>query len=258
MVRCPLGGVVDLSMQLPEMTPLVCAVFYIPSGSHASTVSQFFIRRGASVTMTAGGGDTLLHLAAAGAAADGTVVDLLLESSADPEVVNDCNETPMLKACFMCPAGSKFPNQECAKQLVRRGATFDASSVSPVQPCALRCAAGTAGTDFVRFLLDHGADVNGSGDYLSSSVDFELTSFPECIRQSCIRVAVDRFHGATPLHWAAHYGNKEAAKVLLQSGADLDALNVMGHTALDVAKIEEHTEVFKTLTAVPRSHGSTS
>ena len=226
-----------------------CSTFLV--GSHASTVSQFFLQRGASVTMTAGGGDTVLHLAAAGAAADGTVVDLLLDSSADPEAVNDCNETPLLKACFMCPAGSKFPNQECAKQLVRRGARFEASSLRPVQPCALRCAAGTAGTDFVRFLLDHGADVNGSGDYLSSSADFEMTSLPECIRQSCIRGSVDRLYGATPLHWAAHFGNKEAAEVLVQNGADHNALNFMGHTAADVAKIENHTEVFKTLTAGP-------
>jgi len=252
----PPGGVVDLSLQLPEMTPLMCAVFYIPNGSHASTVTQFLVQRGASVTMTAGGGDTVLHLAAAGAAADGAVVDLLLDARANPEVVNDCNETPLLKACFSCPAGSKFPNQECAEQLVRRGATLDANSLRPIQPSPLRCAAGTAGTHFVRFLLDHRADVNGSGDYLSSPSDFEMTSIPKCIRQSSMRKSVDRLHGATPLHWAAHFGNKEAVEALLHAGADHNARNFMGHTAVDVAKFENHTGVLESLTGMPRCRGS--
>merc|ERR1712136_93776 len=249
----PPWGVVNLSMQVPDMTPLMCAVFYIPSGSHASTVTQFFIQRGASVTMTAGGGDTVLHFAAGGAAADGTVVDLLLDASADLSVTNDSHETPLSKACFMCPAGSKFPNQECAKQLVRRGSTLVASSLRPVQPSPLRCAAGTADTGYVRFLLDCRADVNGSGDYFSSLVDFEMTSLPESIRQSCIRECVDRLYGATPLHWAAHYGNKEAVEVLLHSRADLNALNFKGHTAADVAKFANHTEVLEFLTSTPQS-----
>ena len=110
------------------MTPLMCAVFYTPSGSHASTVTQLFIQRSASVSMTAGRGDTVLHLAAAGAAVDGTVVDLLLDARANPSVTNDSHETPLFKVYYMCPAGAKFPNHECAEQLVRRGSPLDANS----------------------------------------------------------------------------------------------------------------------------------
>jgi len=108
----------------------------------------------------------------------------------------------------------------------------------------------------VRFLLDHRADVNGSGDYLSSPVDFEMTSIPRCIRQSSIRKCVDRLHGATPLHWAAHFGNKEAVEALLHAGADHNALNFMGHTAVDVANFENHTGVLESLKVIPQCRGS--
>lgn len=42
-------------------------------------------------------------------------------------------------------------------------------------------------------------------------------------------------HGKTPLHEAAKYGYEKVAKVLIDSGADLEVKDKKGRTAKDIA-----------------------
>jgi hypothetical protein len=53
----------------------------------------------------------------------------------------------------------------------------------------------------------------------------------------------DTAFGATPLHWTALRGHAEAARALLERGADVGAVNNDGETALDVARRSKHTDV---------------
>lgn len=53
------------------------------------------------------------------------------------------------------------------------------------------------------------------GPSLSSVMDYEMTSFRKCTRQSGLDGSVDRLCGATPSNWAANHGNKEAVEVCL-------------------------------------------
>ena len=49
--------------------------------------------------------------------------------------------------------------------------------------------------------------------------------------------------GATALHLAARYGHADAARRLLDAGADPDAADDAGDTALDVAVRHEHSDL---------------
>jgi ankyrin repeat protein len=50
-------------------------------------------------------------------------------------------------------------------------------------------------------------------------------------------------HGWTPLHGAAHSGDRELVELLLARGADPDAKHQEGKTALDLARESGHAEV---------------
>ena len=66
-------------------------------------------------------------------------------------------------------------------------------------------------TEAMKALIDHGADVNISDDF-----------------------------GKSPLHYAAHFGKKYFAQLLLKSGADVYLKDKLGLTALDYAAMQDH------------------
>ncbi len=55
--------------------------------------------------------------------------------------------------------------------------------------------------------------------------------------------------GATALHWAAHWGDKEMAELLIQAGADLNASNENGATPLWMASATGDAAMVRTLLA---------
>lgn len=57
--------------------------------------------------------------------------------------------------------------------------------------------------------------------------------------------------GHTPLHQAAMRGQVESVRLLLRSGAGPDIKNEYGQTAVDVAALGGHDEVLKALKAHP-------
>eukprot|EP00928_Gymnodinium_smaydae_P015955 TRINITY_DN15941_c0_g1_i1.p1 TRINITY_DN15941_c0_g1~~TRINITY_DN15941_c0_g1_i1.p1 ORF type:complete len:589 (+),score=98.19 TRINITY_DN15941_c0_g1_i1:75-1841(+) len=234
---------VDIGMQIPGMTPLMCAAFYIPTGPHAVSVAGFLIDRKADLSMTCAGGETALHLAAAGAATDSELVNFLVKHGADMEKLNGANETPLLKACFLCPAGSKFPNIANVQELVRLGSKMtDAASVRPIHPTPLRVACGFSSVEHIKFLLEQRADPDGAGDYLTKPIDFEMSAFPIYIRESCIKESVEHLYGGGPLHWAAYFGNAQAVEVLKTHGVNKELKNYKLRDALEVARREGHPE----------------
>lgn len=240
-------GVIDIGMQIPGMTPLMCAAFYIPVGASSVKVAHFLLQHQADINATCAGGETALHMAAAGAASDGMLVKFLVDSKADIESLNDARETPLLKASFICPAGSKFPNKPAIRQLVEQGAKLSgASSIRPLQHSALKAVAGTGGVDELRFLLTSRACINGSQDYKIKPVDIEMSGLPEEIRESCIKDSVPHLYGGTPLHWATYFGNVENVNSLLALGADPLVKNEMGRTPRDVAEHEAQEECLRT------------
>ena len=60
-----------------------------------------------------------------------------------------------------------------------------------------------------------------------------------------------RDDGWTPLHYAALFGEKEIAELLIAKGAKVNAKNKNDNTPLDKAIKENHTEI----AALLRKHG---
>jgi hypothetical protein len=61
--------------------------------------------------------------------------------------------------------------------------------------------------------------------------------------------AEDDLYGDTPLLWAAGFGHKEVAALLIAKGADVNAKDDTGMTPLNYAAIGGHTEVTELLIA---------
>jgi len=48
----------------------------------------------------------------------------------------------------------------------------------------------------------------------------------------------------TGLHWAAKRGNYEVCEILIKNKSHINALDIMGRSALDFAMISQHIDVF--------------
>jgi ankyrin repeat protein, putative len=113
------------------------------------------------------------------------------------EAVDEVGDTPLTYACM----GNSFDG---VKYLVEKGALINTehNNRSPIQ-----IACGKSDMNIIEYLLDHGAD-------LSVGSNSEI---------------------GTPLHWAAGENRVEVAQLLLERGANVDALNAPGLTPLILA-----------------------
>ena len=113
------------------------------------------------------------------------------------EAVDEVGDTPLTYACM----GNSFDG---VKYLVEKGALINTehNNRSPIQ-----IACGKSDMNIIEYLLDHGAD-------LSVGSNSEI---------------------GTPLHWAAGENRVEVAQLLLERGANVDALNATGLTPLILA-----------------------
>lgn len=120
-----------------------------------------------------------------------------MEDDEQLEAVDEVGDTPLTYACM----GNSFDG---VKYLVEKGALINTehNNRSPIQ-----IACGKSDMNIIEYLLDHGAD-------LSVGSNSEI---------------------GTPLHWAAGENRVEVAQLLLERGANVDALNAPGLTPLILA-----------------------
>uniref|UniRef100_A0A8C3B0Q9 Palmitoyltransferase n=1 Tax=Cyclopterus lumpus TaxID=8103 RepID=A0A8C3B0Q9_CYCLU len=81
-----------------------------------------------------------------------------------------------------------------------------------------------------------GPDCNGQTPLMLAAqkiIGPEPTNF--LIKNNASVNAVDKVNRNTPLHFAVLAGNVDAAHILLEAGASVDAENINGHTAIDLA-----------------------
>ncbi|KAK9504836.1 hypothetical protein O3M35_009016 [Rhynocoris fuscipes] len=178
-------------------------------------------------------GWTPLHLASYFGHRD--VVEVLLDNGADINAVNDAGDTALHKAAFIGREDLVLLLVERNADVnIRNGEGRTAREVGAEGGDTKKLLAAAEKTDVRRkeeALLS--AARNGQLDLISNMLKSERPPNINCVDSL----------GNTPLHCAAYRGHKETAVLLLQNGIDSTIRNIRGHTALELAKDAQMSQV---------------
>ena len=136
--------------------------------------------------------------------------------------------------------GLKEKNPEVVRVLVNGGAAIDASGEFIGTPISLAAADSDDDPEMVRLLLEYDADIEldptGNGGALHSAAWRGNVRIAQVLLDAGADVnAVNGYSSSTPLHWGMN--NHEIVQLLVTSGADVLAENENGQTPCDVARI---------------------
>jgi len=219
-------------------TPLMFAALY---GN--AELAEHLLRAGAAVNVRSSYGLTALGLAAGTGPSD-RVVHLLLEAGAD------------FREPGILTSASFRLSPEILRTLIDLGLDINEDGGRPFVN------ATTAGNiTNMKFLLQHGADVNARGGYGRTSLSLvtrdDNANFPADLM--IVRFLVE--HGAdvnardedgwTPLMGAARDGDAGVVRFLLDNGAQADATDKNGISPLSLARISGDTEILQLLAERP-------
>lgn len=163
-------------------------------------------------------------------------VQLLLEKGADPNRADHFGNIPLRAISDSCPTLSKIVDM-----LAAAGADFRACSGSPLLAVST--------VEEAHALLEHGADPNQTcSPQRGENALNHIARYPDVLRfllDNGAKIVTDRLDESTPLHDAADLGGRDyetevparlkSAQVLLDHGADVNAVDKKGRTALDIA-----------------------
>ena len=211
-------------------------------------------KNAAEINSVEADGTTPLHWAVR--ADDVETVRLLLGGGANAKAANRYGVTPLSLA-------ATNGNAAIIEQLLKAGA--DATAIVSQGQTVLMTAAHSGNPAAIRALLDHGADVNARESQLGETALMwaAAENNPEAVRllvqrgadvnarSTALKFPRDRFglEGVltilprgnwTPLMYAARDGAADAARTLVELGANLDAVDPDGTTALVRAIINAH------------------
>ena len=186
------------------------------------------IEAGADINKIADSGMTPLHWATQ--VSDFEIVEYLVSKNANVNSTNSNGQTPLDYAIkynrkeiagIIRKHGGKTGEELKGGEPVAEAATPEPSTAK-ARDISILEAATIGDIDAVKQSLAGGADVNAREKW-----------------------------GGTPLHWAANWGHKEIAEMLIAAGADVNAKDHNDYTPLDFANRLKHTELADLL----RKHG---
>lgn len=110
--------------------------------------------------------------------------------------------------------------------------------------------------DVVKLLYSHGAPLTLAGEHSTTALHITIARKRDnvaCMQWLCECTDLNQrdAQGDTPLHCAVEQDRVEALQLILQAGADINALNSSDLTALEVALNNNYTESVRFLVAQP-------
>ncbi|HVZ19646.1 MAG TPA: ankyrin repeat domain-containing protein [Vicinamibacterales bacterium] len=204
------------------------ALHWAVRGNDLPTV-RALLRAGAKVNATNRYDVTPLALAAANG--EPAMIAALLDAGADVNTTTPSGETVLMTA-------SRTGNPDAVKLLLDRGADASARE-QDFGENAIMWAAAENHAAVVRLLAGHGADLDAPANVLHfpnvkvDAATMVITALPK--------------GGLTPLMYAARQGSLEAARTLAELGANLNATDPDGMSAIVIAIINAHYGVAKML-----------
>jgi ankyrin repeat protein len=173
------------------------------------------------------------------------IVKMLIEAGADVNIPDvDDNYYPIHSA-------ARTGNLDLVKMLIDAG-----SDVNSGEDSVLDYAIESGNTELIMFLIDNFGGVNNSALYRSRPLHIaaKISNIDICkllIMKGCDVNKADNYLGDTPLHEAVSFGNEDSVVFLLEAGANINATNDIGETALDNAidcnEEDDHINVIKIL-----------
>jgi len=185
---------------------------HLAAGSNRTAGLEYLLERGASVNATDHDGNTALHGAINRHRVD--AVRMLMEHGADANARNNMGTTPLLWAVYA--------QSEIVNILVENGAPLNESDNDGETP--LLIAMKTGRLDIAKLFIEHGADTKIT-DPVSGQNLLHITAirdYPDVVGplvEAGVAVNAKDNSGATPLRYAALYGHRGTAGMLLKNGA---------------------------------------
>ena len=123
----------------------------------------------------------------------------------------------------------------------------DVNLLTPQNESPLMMAALKAHTALAKRIIERGGDVNKTGwtplHYAATSTAPGHIEIIKLLLEENAYIDAESPNGSTPLMMAAMYGTAEAAKLLMEEGADPTLKNEKGLTAIDFAQIAKRDDV---------------
>jgi len=188
--------------------------------------ADLLIRAGARVSATNREGVTPLQLAAMNGSAP--MIDKLLKAGANPNAAL----TPSGDTALMMAARTGKP--EAVTVLLESGADVNAKeSWGGTTP--LMWAVSERHTAAVKLLLDHGADANARSNFVAAANGRGFEGRTPIAAKTDQKVEEFASGWLTPLMFAAREGDLESARLLVNAGANVNAIAGDGKDALGLA-----------------------